>query len=124
MFLSNSDFSSVIKNTPLVSLDLCITNNKKLLLGKRINPPAKNYYFVPGGRILKSEKLNDAMNRILKFELGFSMHEKYKNSVTNIGVYEHFYENNYLDNSKFSTHYVVVAYLIPFKILKKNIQRN
>ena len=35
----------------MITIDLCITNNEKILLGKRNNPPAKNFYFVPGGRI-------------------------------------------------------------------------
>ena len=29
------------------------------MLGKRNNPPAKNYFFVPGGRIRKDESIND-----------------------------------------------------------------
>ena len=43
MFLSNSDFEEVIRKTPMIAIDLCITNNEKILLGKRNNPPAKNF---------------------------------------------------------------------------------
>ena len=46
---------------------------RKILLGKRKNPPAKNFFFVPGGRIFKSELKKHAFKRILKNELGFSL---------------------------------------------------
>ena len=57
MFLSKSDFSIVISKTPLIAIDLCIVKDKKILLGKRINPPAKDFFFVPGSRILKDETI-------------------------------------------------------------------
>ena len=55
-FLSKTDFSFIVKNTPLISIDFCILKGKKILLGKRLNSPAKDFYFVPGGRIRKGEK--------------------------------------------------------------------
>ena len=73
MFLNKSDFSNVIKNTPMISIDLCVIKNKSILLGERINPPAKKFYFVPGGRIFKNESLKDAgkyigvLERVLVF---------------------------------------------------------
>ena len=60
MFLTDKEFENVIKKTPMIAIDLCITDENKILLGKRINPPAKNYYFVPGGRIRKSETIKNA----------------------------------------------------------------
>jgi hypothetical protein len=39
---------------PLVSIDLIIRDNAdRVLLGLRNNEPAKGYFFVPGGIILK-----------------------------------------------------------------------
>tara|TARA_B100000579_G_C22840310_1_gene861066 strand:- start:719 stop:1210 length:492 start_codon:yes stop_codon:yes gene_type:complete len=120
MFLSISDFSQVVQNTPLVSIDLCILKGRELLLGERVNPPAKNFFFVPGGRILKSELIKNAFNRILKNELGLSLKNNHNDCIKNLGCYEHFYNDNFLGNSDFSTHYVVLAYLIPFESLIKN----
>ena len=121
MFLSKSDFSKVIKNTPLISIDLCILKGRKILLGKRKNPPAKNFFFVPGGRIFKSELKQHAFSRILKNELGFSVRKDHDKFIKELGCYEHFYEDNFLDNEDFSTHYLVLAYLIPFSsIMKEN----
>ena len=117
MFLSESDFSKVIKLSPLISLDLCIIKNRKILLGKRNNSPAKDYFFVPGGRIFKSELKVNALKRILKDELGFEIKIDNYNFIKPLGDYEHFYSDNFLNNNSFSTHYVVLAYLIPYEYL-------
>ena len=56
---------------PLVSIDLIITNRiGEVLLGKRENRPAKESWFVPGGRIRRMEKFEDAFKRISVNELG------------------------------------------------------
>ena len=117
MFLSKSNFSNIVKSTPLVSIDLCILKGRHLLLGKRINPPAKDFFFVPGGRIFKSELINDALKRILKDELGFLLKDGYEIFLKNMGFYEHFYDDNFLENYEFGTHYVVIAFLVPFDSL-------
>ena len=123
MFLSKSEFSKVIINSPLISIDLCILKDKKLLLGKRINPPAKNSYFVPGGRIRKSEKIKDAFMRILKDELGFELKENNYKFIKELGIFEHFYEDNFLNNEEFTTHYIVIAYLVHYKSLIKKYKK-
>ena len=119
MFLSKSDFSKVISNTPLIAIDLCIIKDKKILLGKRINPPAKDYFFVPGGRILKSERIKKAFARVLRNELGFNLKQNQNKFLKTLGIYEHFYDDNFLNNEDFSTHYIVIAYLIPYTSLTK-----
>ena len=106
MFLNKIDFSNVIKNTPIISIDLCVIKNKSILLGERINAPAKNFYFVPGGRILKNETLKDAFKRISEAEIGIYRPE----DSEFIGVFEHMYKDNFLGNKDFSTHYIVLAY--------------
>ncbi|MBQ4799508.1 GDP-mannose mannosyl hydrolase [Pseudoalteromonas sp. MMG006] len=102
-------FKTVIKSTPLVSIDLIVRNNNNdILLGKRKNRPAKKAWFVPGGRILKDEKFDSAFRRLISDELGlFQVESKFK------GVYQHFYNDNFSDEN-FSTHYVVLAYEIYF----------
>ena len=117
MFLSVSDFSQVVSNTPLISIDLCLLRGKEILLGKRKNPPARDYFFVPGGRILKSESQKLAFERILKNELGMVLKKNHYKNIKNLGIYEHFYTDNFLENTNFSTHYVVIAFLVPYKSL-------
>lgn len=109
MFLSDQIFGKIIENTPLVSIDLIVKNtDDKILLGKRLNRPAKGFWFVPGGRILKDETIEVAFLRLTKEELGqeFSMQQ-----VKLLGAYNHFYDDNVFDD-KFSTHYVALGYTL------------
>jgi hypothetical protein len=47
--LSKQEFSLVVANASLISLAICLVHREKILLGKQVNPPAKNYYFKSGG---------------------------------------------------------------------------
>ena len=61
---SRVDLIEVIKHTPLVSIDLIVRNGKdQILVGLRTNEPAKGFWFVPGGRILKNERITEAFKR-------------------------------------------------------------
>jgi colanic acid biosynthesis protein WcaH len=104
-------FKTVIKATPLISIDLIVRNDKQnILVGKRTNRPAQGFWFVPGGRVLKDESLEAAFKRLLVAELGKTCSTK--NVVSKFkGVYQHFYDDNAID-SNFTTHYVVLAYEI------------
>lgn len=106
--LETSKFREIVKNAPLVSIDLIVRNeNDELLLGLRNNGPAKNAWFVPGGRIRKDEKLEAAFNRITEDELGITLDLK---TAKFLNVFEHFYEGNFADEPGFGTHYIVLAY--------------
>lgn len=109
--LSNEDFRTIVKNTPLVSIDLIIENEEgEILLGWRNNLPARGYWFVPGGRIQKDEHFSDAFQRILRTETGL---EYDLENATFLGVFEHIYPNeNFASEPGFSTHYIVIAYRI------------
>jgi len=102
-------FKTVIASTPLISIDLIVRNDKQyILLGKRTNRPAQGFWFVPGGRVLKDESLEEAFKRILTAELGITYSSK--SLVCKFkGVYQHFYDDNVID-CNFTTHYVVLAY--------------
>lgn len=106
--INQNKFLEIIDSTPLVSIDLIIENSAgEILLGKRVNRPAKDYWFVPGGRIRKNEKISDAMQRISSSELGQSISIK---DTQLLGNYDHLYSDNAFDEQDISTHYVVLAY--------------
>lgn len=108
-FLEKGVFTTVIDSTPLVSIDLLIENsNGEVLLGYRNNRPAKGYWFVPGGRILKDESMNEAFKRLTLAELGSVVERK---DAVFLGPYEHFY-TDYVFGEGVSTHYVVLGYKI------------
>jgi len=100
----------IIEATPLVSIDLVIRNpSNKVLLGKRNNRPAMGYWFVPGGRIIKNETINQALKRISEVELGQDLSTK---APSLLGAYDHIYEDNFLNVKGINTHYVVLAFVI------------
>jgi colanic acid biosynthesis protein WcaH len=110
MLLPESDFRTVIKSTPLVSIDLVIADpSGAVLMGWRDNEPAKGSWFVPGGRIRKDEKIADAFARIVSAETGLV--KRLADSEFG-GVYEHLYATNCFFDPGFGTHYCVLAYLL------------
>jgi len=112
MFLDKKTFETVIASTPLIAIDLIVVNeNTELLLGKRLNQPAKDYWFVPGGRILKNESLDNAFKRLTLTELGKEIELKHAQLL---GVFEHFYQESVF-NDQISTHYVNAAHVIHIK---------
>ncbi len=118
MWLPDETFKSVIQHTPLISIDLIVRNEQgEVLLGKRVNAPAKGYWFVPGGRVRKNETLDDAFIRLVREELGI------ESGVTRadakfLGVFEHFYDDSVFSDDV-STHYLVLAYEFILDINKK-----
>ena len=109
-FLNHDDLGTVIRLAPLVAIDFVIRNARdEVLLGLRNNEPAKDCYFVPGGMILKNERLADAFSRLLKTETGYAVSI---DDARLIGAFEHFYENNRFGAPDYGTHYVVLGYEI------------
>ena len=101
------EFKNIIKYTPLVAIDFIIQNSDgNILLGKRKNNPAKDYLFVPGGRIFKNESFDRAIERISINEMGISLK---KSDVELIGVYDHIHDENYFKDDSFNTQYIVIA---------------
>lgn len=43
--LDDQIFKTVIKCTPLISIDLIFKKGNKILLGRRVNKPAQGYFF-------------------------------------------------------------------------------
>jgi colanic acid biosynthesis protein WcaH len=111
MKLTKDDFVQIVKNTPLIAIDLIIENMQgEILLGWRTNQPAKGFWFVPGGRILKNEPFLDAFARIGKAETGMDI--QLEDSIF-LGIYEHIYPNeNFNEDPSFGTHYINLAYRV------------
>jgi colanic acid biosynthesis protein WcaH len=107
-FLNHDDLGTVIRLAPLIAIDFIIRNARdEILLGLRNNEPAKDWYFVPGGMVLKNERLADAFARLLKTETSYTLRI---DEARLLGAFEHFYKNNRFGNSDYSTHYVVLGY--------------
>lgn len=107
-YLSRDDMVALVRLGPLVSIDLLVTRpDGSVLLGLRENEPARDYWFAPGGRILKGEHIPEAFARLTQGELG----RKFDHAqATLLGVYEHHYGTNFAGEPDVSTHYVVLGH--------------
>jgi len=110
MTLPEDVFLEVVRNSPLVSVDLVVRDRSgRVLLGRRTNQPARGSLFVPGGVIHKGETIAEALQRVYRAELGAELGEQ---PVRFLGVYQHFYDDNFAAVPGVNTHYIVLAYEI------------
>jgi len=105
-WVSSDEWDIVVKNMPIVSVDLIVKHEGGVLLGLRENEPAKGEWFVPGGTVLKNERLTEAVHRVAETKLGCEVviHNK-------LGVFEHFYDTSEV-NGVDSKHYVANAFVV------------
>lgn len=110
MFLTPDSFSTAVQNLPLVAIDLLVRSpSGALLVGRRLNPPARGFWFAPGGRIRKGESLDAAFARITQAELGCALG---RSQAAFAGLHEHFYEDDFTGATGSGTHYVVLAHRV------------
>ena len=122
MFVPEKEFKEIVKYTPLVNIDFIIKNDKgQYLLGYRNNSPAKDFWFVPGGRLRKGETIKKAFFRISHEEVGRVF---WINESEFLGVFEHLYDENTFNDLNFGTHYIVLAYRINFSISFSNLPKD
>lgn len=110
--LSKKDYFTVLSLSQIVSVDLLIYNTRKqILLGKRKNRPAKDFLFVPGGKIFKNERIFDGASRVCNWETGLSLD---KSRFEFFCVNDHIYPDNFStinsnDKELIGTHYVCIG---------------
>ena len=86
-WIPNEEWETIVRHVPIVSVDLVVRFENRVILGERENEPAKGEWFVPGGRVNKHEQLTDAVHRVARTELGVGVEIE-----TSLGAYQHFYE--------------------------------
>ena len=107
-WLDPPDLIELVRLGPLVSIDLVVTDpENRMLVGLRNNEPAKDVWFVPGGRVGKGESLDRAFLRIVQQELGLRVP---RSQARFLGVFEHYYDANFMEEPGLGTHYVVLAH--------------
>lgn len=104
-WIPHEEWKTIVKNIPIVSVDLVVLHDGGVVLGKRTNEPAKGEWFVPGGRVLKNESLQEAVHRVAKEELDVNVQIE-----ESLGAYEHFYENS--DVAGCGKHYVANGFVV------------
>ena len=88
--IPRSVYRKVLGFVPICCVDLLIHIGGRFLLFKRKNVPAKGEWWLPGGRIWRGEKIEDAVLRKAKEETGMDVKVERL-----IGVYETFWRKGY-----------------------------
>lgn len=102
--LPKEEYARIMSTTPIPAVDIIVTNgNGHVLLGRRNDHPAKGYWFVPGGRLLRDETIQEAVHRISMRELGVPLAPGRA-----LGVYHHRHTTDAMGTDT-GCHYVVFA---------------
>jgi colanic acid biosynthesis protein WcaH len=102
--ISDELYKQILENMPIVCADGLLHYGNKIILFKRAYEPAKDEWWVFGGRLLKGEKLKDCIIRKAKDEMGIDVKIEKR-----IGVYETEFDKN---RQGVSTHSVNVVFLV------------
>lgn len=73
-FIPEELYQQILLNTPIACVDIAIVASGSVLLVKRKDPPAKNQWWVPGGRVLKCEMMKETAARKAREEVGIECH--------------------------------------------------
>ena len=66
-WLAAEDFAKIVRLTPLVSIDIAVrAPDRRVLVGRRKFEPARNTFFLVGGRITKNESQAAAFRRLTR----------------------------------------------------------
>ena len=105
-WIPSEEWETIVRNVPIPSVDLVVLHDEGILLGKRVNEPARGRWFVPGGRIRKQERIEDAVHRIAMEEIGVTIE-----IIERLGVYEHFYAAADVPTTD-GKHYVPIGFTV------------
>lgn len=105
-WISDDEWATIVRNVPIVSVDLVVLTDDGVVLAKRTNEPAKGEWFVPGGRVRKGERLEDAVHRVAEEEVSIEVE-----IVESLGAYEHLYRESDVDGSG-GKHYLANGFVV------------
>lgn len=97
---------SIVRNVPIVAVDLVVRHEGGVVLGRRENPPARGEWFVPGGRVQKGESIDDAVARVAREELGVAVAIDRR-----LGAYDHRWDESEFDDVA-AKHYVAIGVVV------------
>lgn len=113
--IPQDEWETVVRNVPIVSIDLVVQSADGIILGERTNEPAKGEWFVPGGRVHKHEKLVDAARRVGREEVGIE-----PNITERLGAYEHRYHNAEIEGVG-GKHYLAIGFVVETDAAVRNM---
>jgi colanic acid biosynthesis protein WcaH len=85
-YIPTPEYGKIMRALPILCVDLVLKQGRMYLLVKRRRSPARGRWWVPGGRVLRGETIEEAAKRKAREELGIEIEV-----CRELGVYEHFH---------------------------------
>jgi colanic acid biosynthesis protein WcaH len=73
-FIPQELYNAILRSIPIACVDISIVASGCVLLVRRGDPPAQGQWWVPGGRVLKGEKMKETARRKAREEVGIDCH--------------------------------------------------
>lgn len=84
-YIADAEYLRIVDTMPILCVDLVLRDSRGgYLLVKRNNEPLKDQWWVPGGRVYKGERLEEAAHRKMREELSIEIA-----SLSLIGYHEY-----------------------------------
>jgi len=105
-------YKKILGLMPICCVDMILKVGSKVILFKRAYEPAKNEWWLIGGRVNKWEKLRDAAIRKAKEEVGIDV-----KIIKTVGTYEIFFPVNRFDAKNIKkeekgTHTIAICFIV------------
>jgi len=100
-------FKQILEHAPMVCVDLVVLHKGKVLMVFREREPVKHTWFFPGGRIFKNERLEEAVKRKAREELGIEVR-----ILRKVGVYETVFEKSPVEGVETGTHTINCVFVV------------
>ncbi len=72
-YIQQDLYDRILYSIPIACVDIAIIRDNEVLLVKRKDAPAKDQWWVPGGRVLKGEMMRDTAKRKAFEEVGMEV---------------------------------------------------
>jgi colanic acid biosynthesis protein WcaH len=72
--IPQSLYNQILENMPIACVDIAVVCGGRILLVQRKDAPARGQWWLPGGRVLKSEKMRATARRKALEEVGIECH--------------------------------------------------
>jgi colanic acid biosynthesis protein WcaH len=73
-FIPQPLYNAILAHVPVACVDVAVVCDGCVLLVRREDPPARGQWWVPGGRVLKGERMKEAARRKAREEVGVDCH--------------------------------------------------
>ncbi len=105
-FIPADLYSQILEHMPVPCVDFVLVQNGKVLLTYRTEEPAKDRWWIQGGRMYKNERLQEAVFRLAEREIG----TRNIRIIKQFGAYEFFSKTAPFD-VKSGIHDVAIVFL-------------